>query len=666
MSLGRKDTVAARISQYLEVAPPSDAAQAADVIVGKQFITTGYAFQTGTMPDNGDLGTITPTTTDQPIPVGHTLGGTVLGDADLLPANIIDGVSIFGVVGTGGVPTGTAQPSEVLVGETFMNAGGPQTGTMPNNGSLGTITPTTTNQSIPAGFTTGGTVAGSPNLLAGNIRISTDIFGVIGTLDPGTQTGGDAVSANVLTGKTFTNDSGQQIGTMANRAGDTAALSSTVAGTTLKLLPSDGYRDGVDDYVTITDADFAASNIKKDVNVLGILGTYQDATVVVGQTEETYDFTETISINDPVFMSFASGAKLANPASLPANTGQSVAFSPDGVYMAVGVQTTSPFLAIYKRAGDVFTKLSDPATLPTGNGFGVTFSPDGVYLVVAHATSPFITIYKRAGDVFTKLADPTTLPTGAGRSVSFSSDMTYMAVAHDITPFITIYKLASDVFTKLANPATLPTGAGYGASFSSDMVYLAIAHDISPFATIYKRSGDTFTKLTNPATLPTGSGRGVSFSTDITYLAVAHSTSPYLTIYKRAGDVFTKLAGVTGGTLNNNATSVSFSPDGDLLAVGYVISSPFVSMYKRLGDTFTGLASPGTSPASVVNGLAFSPDSSNLACAHITTPFITIYKMPRNCSKSDNLRNWVNADRLGYAKEAGLTGERKRVIVTHR
>jgi len=41
-------------------------------------------------------------------------------------------------------------------------------------------------------------------------------------------------------------------------------------------------------------------------------------------------------------------------------------------------------------------------------------------LAVAHASSPYVTIYSRSGDTFTKLANPATLPTGLGGGVTFS------------------------------------------------------------------------------------------------------------------------------------------------------------------------------------------------------------------------------------------------------
>ena len=89
------------------------------------------------------------------------------------------------------------------------------------------------------------------------------------------------------------------------------------------------------------------------------------------------------------------------------------------------------------------------------------------FLSVAHNSSPFITIYKRSGDTFTKLSNPATLPPSTGRGVAFSSDDTYMAVAHSTSPYITIYKRSGDTFTKLSNPATLPASTGRGVAFSN-------------------------------------------------------------------------------------------------------------------------------------------------------------------------------------------------------
>lgn len=84
---------------------------------------------------------------------------------------------------------------------------------------------------------------------------------------------GNAAASDLLSGKTASTDAGEITGTMPNRAGDNANLASSVSGTTLKLRAPNGYYDGTDDTVTITDTDFIASNIKSGVNLFGITGT---------------------------------------------------------------------------------------------------------------------------------------------------------------------------------------------------------------------------------------------------------------------------------------------------------------------------------------------------------------------------------------------------------
>ena len=72
------------------------------------------------------------------------------------------------------------------------------TGTMPNNGAV-TVVPTTTDQSIAAGYHNGsGVVQGDADLVAGNIKQGVNLFGVVGTL-----TGGGTYNAGVpKTGQT--------------------------------------------------------------------------------------------------------------------------------------------------------------------------------------------------------------------------------------------------------------------------------------------------------------------------------------------------------------------------------------------------------------------------------------------------------------------------------
>lgn len=74
-------------------------AQPGDVLSGKTF-TNDYGEQVGTMPNRGAM-IITPGTSNITIPAGyHNGSGYVKGDPNLVPENIKQGVSIFGVSGT--------------------------------------------------------------------------------------------------------------------------------------------------------------------------------------------------------------------------------------------------------------------------------------------------------------------------------------------------------------------------------------------------------------------------------------------------------------------------------------------------------------------------------------------------------------------------------------
>lgn len=352
---------------------------------------------------------------------------------------------------------------------------------------------------------------------------------------------------------------------------------------------------------------------------------------------------------------------LPEPDVLPTNNGVGCAFSPDESYLAVATYS-SPFIIIYKRNGDTFTKLPNPAVLPTGSAERCTFSPDGSYLVVTHSTSPSLTIYKRAGDTFSKLPNPVGLTTGGMRGCSFSPDGNYLAVAQTGSPYLAIYKRDGDTFTKLPNPANLPKGNGLICNFSPGGNYLAVTHDESPYVTIYKYSGDTFTKLPNPEVLPATYGWGCSFSPDGNYLTLALSTSPYLTIYKRDGDIFTKLPN-PANLPKGGGRSCTFSPDGNYLVVGYINSSPFMIIYKREGDIFTKLPDPKVLPTGNGLGVAFSPDEHYLAVAHAVFPYITIYlneqKTYIHTLNDINKEYFAYAPKgkIGVAKESKPAGE---------
>lgn len=252
--------------------------------------------------------------------------------------------------------------------------------------------------------------------------------------------------------------------------------------------------------------------------------------------------------------------KIANPAVVVPTTNR-VAFSSDGTYLVTAHQNqalpsgggSSGLLSFYKRTGvDTFTRLANPPIddRPSQQVTAIDFSDDDAYVAMTNTRSgdtgtPFIIIYKRTGDTFTKVANPNVLFFDtAAEGVRFSSLTTYLAMGQVNSPHLVIYKRSGDAFNKLPNPAVLPGSIVSDAAWTSDDIYLAAPNADPPAVVIYKRSGDTFTKLANPAGLPDRGGNTVDFSSDDTYLAMGGSGSGvnFFNVFKRSGDTFTKLA----------------------------------------------------------------------------------------------------------------------------
>jgi hypothetical protein len=120
---------------------PAVVVPAANVLTG-----TTIAGTAGTMPNNGAGGTVTPGTANQTKAAGYWSSLiTILGDANLLAANLKNGISVFGVTGNLLTATGNATVGDVASGLTFSNTtstGLTGTGGNVKRWATGTATPT--------------------------------------------------------------------------------------------------------------------------------------------------------------------------------------------------------------------------------------------------------------------------------------------------------------------------------------------------------------------------------------------------------------------------------------------------------------------------------------------------------------------------------------------
>lgn len=170
-------TVAAIPDAYQDVT--SVTAKAEEVLTGKVYVTAEGVVTTGTMLNNGAVsGTLDVTTISYTIPKGyHSGSGTVkitLETKNVTPTKSTQNITptsgkVLSKVTVAPIPDAyqdvtkvTAKAANVLVDNDFVDATGALVeGTMPNNGNTSkTLDGLTVNSvTIPAGYTTGGTVS---------------------------------------------------------------------------------------------------------------------------------------------------------------------------------------------------------------------------------------------------------------------------------------------------------------------------------------------------------------------------------------------------------------------------------------------------------------------------------------------------------------------------
>ena len=232
-------------------------AVAGDVLAGKTFSNDSETGISGTMVDNRAV-LITPGTLDQTISQGYHNGdGYVVGDGDLLSANIKSGVTLFGVSGQPEVvdtSSGDAVAGEILAGKRAWVDGGEVTGTIPTNTLSATIS------SFDAGYYEAGNLTGvDPDLTTDNIRAGVSLFGVTGESEIVDTSSGDAVAGEILDGKKAWVDGAEVTGTI-----PTNTLSATTSSFDA------GYYEAGN--LTGVDLDLMTDNIRAGVSLFGVEG----------------------------------------------------------------------------------------------------------------------------------------------------------------------------------------------------------------------------------------------------------------------------------------------------------------------------------------------------------------------------------------------------------
>lgn len=325
-----------------------------------------------------------------------------------------------------------------------------------------------------------------------------------------------------------------------------------------------------------------------------------------------------------------------------------LAWSGDGNSLALAHNNT-PFISVYDRSGDTFTRLNNPATLPTSNLSRIDFNPAGTQIVCATAVSNSnLIIYSKSGTTLTKEADPATNPTGGAagtiNSLKYNHNGTRLAVGISISPRFSIYDISGTTYTRqtlTVNP--IPSVSAERLDWSSDSSMLAVSFSTLVTGRVYGVSGNTLTghtdigsngwlKVFNNGTA-TPDSYDCQFWNSDTQVAFLHQGYPSFSVFNRSGTTYTRaypsFSNITTSQIQafSSFESIHINPaDSTLIATAFNTNANSGLIYTRTNDTYDW--SQTLSTTARANGVRWNNAGTSLAVATTsngTAPYIHIF-----------------------------------------
>src|SRR5579872_3708747 len=334
-----------------------------------------------------------------------------------------------------------------------------------------------------------------------------------------------------------------------------------------------------------------------------------------------------------------------NPGGNPSpasNAVYSVAWSPDGIYLAAGgaVNTNQNNVQLYTfnytTTAQFLTQIisTNPASTSLGV-FTTVWSPDGNYLAVGgqdvFGGALYLYGFDRDNQILSQLQSIKT--NGAVNQASWSLDGKYLAAASDVLNTLNMYKF-DEVAQNLTSVTFLSTSSTTNSvAWSPDDNYLAVGTVINNGAALYlysfNRSNNTLTLLGsfNPDGGAGTSIAAVAWSPDGQYLAVGGTLNTNaVVVYSfnpNNSSVLTSLTAISIAGANT-PFALTWSPDGAYLVVGGSFTASkalFLYKFDRGSNQLLLQQSinPYTGSQNFINAIAWSPDGQYLAIGESLT-----------------------------------------------
>ena len=261
----------------------------------------------------------------------------------------------------------------------------------------------------------------------------------------------------------------------------------------------------------------------------------------------------------------------------------SVAFSPNGSYLAVARNPSSNNAAdivIFQVASDGVLSNGTSYQLPSGayGAQSLAFSPNGLYLAVANNTSGTITIFQvETGGVLNNgQSYPLDVAGNGPWSVAFSPNGLYLATAYGTSTVtawngVVMFQVSSTGELSGRTSYTLPSNSLFPQSivFSPNGLYLATANFYSNDVTVFQVQPNGVLSKGISYSLPSYNDQNpasVAFSLNGAYLATVNEFSNGITLFHVGlGGILSGGASYALPSGSSQPGSVAFSPDGSYL-----------------------------------------------------------------------------------------------------